>query len=88
MFPCLYSPVWKFHDFFITQILLEIKFVDSGNAKSANFTHSEAPNFDFYAFLQFLKAGICQKLKFSAPNMTKTAFFELLDSPKLISCKF
>ena len=40
----------------ITQILCEIKFGDSRNAKSAIFTHGKALNFDFHEFLHFLKA--------------------------------
>ena len=52
--------MWKFQDFSITQILREINFEESGSAKSAILTHLEAVNFDFYAFLQFLKAEIYQ----------------------------
>ena len=37
--PSMYSTVWKFHDFSISQILREIKFGDSRSAKSANYTH-------------------------------------------------
>ena len=39
--------VWKFQDFSITQILREIKYGDSKNAKSAILAHLEALNFDF-----------------------------------------
>ena len=46
----------EFHDFSVTQILREISFGDSRNAKSAIFTHGQALNFDFHAFLHFLKA--------------------------------
>ena len=52
--------VWKFHDFFITQILREINFGDFTSAKSANQTHLEVLNFAFYEILHFLKAQICQ----------------------------
>ena len=48
--------VWKCHDFFITQILREFHFVDSGRAKSAILTQLEAVNFKFYEFLHFLRA--------------------------------
>ena len=41
-------------------IFREINFVDSRSTKSAIFTHLEALNFDFYGFLQFLKAEIYQ----------------------------
>ena len=34
-----YCTLWKLHDFSITQILREIKFWDSRNAKSAIFTN-------------------------------------------------
>ena len=52
--------MWKFQDFSIAQILREINFGDSRNAKSAILPHLEALNFDFYAFLHFLKAEIDQ----------------------------
>ena len=55
-----WNTVWKFHDFYITQILREIKFWDSRSAKSAILTHLEALNSDFYAFLHFLKPEIYQ----------------------------
>jgi len=41
------STVWKFHDFSIAQILLEINSGDSRSAKSAILPHLEALNFDF-----------------------------------------
>ena len=40
------ATVWKFHEFSITQILREINFWDSRDAKSATSTHLEAMNFD------------------------------------------
>ena len=52
--------MWKFPDFFITQILREIKFGDSTSAKSAILTHLEVLNFAFYEILHFLKAEIYQ----------------------------
>ena len=57
----------KIQDFRITQILREIKFVYFGSEKSIIFAHLEALNFDFYGFLQFLKAGIYQKDKTQSP---------------------
>ena len=39
--------VWKFHDFTIIQILREINYWNSKNAKSAILTHLESLNFDF-----------------------------------------
>ena len=42
--------VWKFTDFSITQILREINFGDSRNAKSAILTHLETLNFEIYEF--------------------------------------
>ena len=50
---CLHHTVWKFQDFSITQILREINFVGSRNAKSSISTHLEALNFDFCAFFTF-----------------------------------
>ena len=39
--------VWKFQDLSVTQILREINFWDSKNARLAILTHLEALNFDF-----------------------------------------
>ena len=54
--------MWKFRNFSITQKLREISFWDFVSAKSAILTHLEALNFDFYAFLHFLKAEIYLKM--------------------------
>ena len=72
--------MWKFHDFSITQILREINFGDSRNAKSAISTHLEALNFDLHEFLHFLKAEIDQKAKIQSPKLHKIAIFELPES--------
>ena len=48
--------VWKFHEFYITQILREKRFWEHSRAKSAILTHLEALNFDFCEFLHFQKA--------------------------------
>ena len=61
--PKIYSTVWKFHDFSITQILREINFGDSRSAKSAILPHLQALNFDCLEFLHFLKAKIYQIYK-------------------------
>ena len=79
--------MWKFHDFCIIQILREIKFEDSKNAKSAILPHLEALNFVFYAFLHVSKAEIDQISKIQSPKNGKNAVLELLNSPKLISRK-
>ena len=42
--------VWKFHDFYISQILREINFGEFRSAKSAILTHLEGLNFDFMNF--------------------------------------
>ena len=81
------SPVWIFHDFYITQILREINFGDSTSAKSPILAHLEALKLDFYEFLHFLKAEMYQLIRFRASKMAKIAVLELLDSPKLISHK-
>ena len=49
--------VWNFQDFSISQILREINI---GDSRSAILTHLEALNFEFCAFLHFLKAEIHQ----------------------------
>ena len=79
--------MWIFHDFSFTQILRGINFEDSRSEKSAILRHLEALNFDFYDILHFFKDTISKLAKFRAPKMAKTAFLELLDSPKLISRK-
>ena len=61
------ATVWKFHDFFIIQILREINFEASWSAKSAILPHLEALNFDLYDFLHFLKAVIDQMNKIYNP---------------------
>ena len=68
--------MWKFHDFCITQILREIKFGNFRSAKSANFTHLEALNFDFYDFLHLLKAHNLPKVtEMRAPKIAKNGSF-------------
>ena len=59
--------VWKFQDLSVTQILREINFWDSKNARLAILTHLEALNFDFQEFLHFLKAVIYQIDKTQSP---------------------
>ena len=80
----------KFHDFSITQILREINFVDSRNAKYAILTHLEAMNFDFHEFLHFLKAENDQINKIlSSKNGKngKNGSFCTSRMPKLVSRK-
>ena len=59
--------VWKFHDFYITQILREINSVDFRSAISGLLALLEALNFDFYEFLHFLKAKFYQINKIHSP---------------------
>ena len=49
------------------QILREINFGNSRSAKFAICAILEAPNFDFYEFLHFLKAEIYQLSHFKSP---------------------
>ena len=87
MFAFSCHTVCKFQDFSTTQILREINFVGSRNAKSSISTHLEALNFVFYAFLHVSKAEIDQISKIQSPKNGKNAVLELLNSPKLISRK-
>ena len=49
----------------------------------------EVLSFDFGEFAQFLKAEICQNQNSEPVNeIVKMSLFEILNSPKLISCKF
>ena len=57
----------SFFWFSVIQILWEIKFGDSGSAKSAILTHLEALNFYFHEFMHFLKAEIYQINKIQSP---------------------
>ena len=70
-------PVWKFQDFSITQILREINFGDFRTTKSSILTYFEAMNFDFYAFLHFLKAEIYKinKIQSRASKIAKNGSF-------------
>ena len=67
--------VWKFHKNSITQILCEINFWDSRGSKSTILTHLEALNFDFYEYLQFLKAEIYKFNKNQSPKNGKNFNF-------------
>ena len=66
--------MWKFHEFYITQILRENNSWDSRSAKSAISTHLEAVNFDFYEFLHLLKADIYQRNKIGISGILKIDF--------------
>ena len=71
--------MWKFQDFSVTQILREINFRECKSAKFAISTNLESLNFDFYEFLQLLKAKIYQ--------VNKAAVLPFLNSPKFCSRK-
>ena len=79
----LRSTVWKFQDFSVTQILREINFWDSKNAKLAILTHLEALNFDFQEFLHFLKAVIYQIDKIQSPKNGKNCSFSTSNFSKI-----
>ena len=71
-------------------MLHEINFGVSRSAKSAILTHLEALNFDFYEYLYFLEAEICQINKIQSPQNAKICSFRnsmYIDCPKLISRK-
>ena len=67
--------VWKFQDFYATQILREINFWDSVSSKTAIFAILKALNFGFNEFLHFVRAEMCPKLRFRASKMIKFALF-------------
>ena len=68
--------VWKFHDFFVTQILREINFEDSRSSKIPVFA---------LTFVNFLNFSLQKVQKFRPSECVKMADFALLESPKLIS---
>ena len=63
----LESTVWKFHDYYIIQILREINLEDSWSVEFIILTHLEALNLHFDEFLHFLKAAIYQMNKIHSP---------------------
>ena len=77
----------KFQDFSVIQILREIKFGDSRNAKSAILTHLELLDFVFHEFLHFVKAELPNQQSSELLKLPILAFLDLLDSRKLISHK-
>ena len=48
-----FGTMWKLHDFFVIQILREIKVCQSRASKAAIFIHLEALNLNFNEFLRF-----------------------------------
>ena len=66
--------MWKFQNFFATQILREIKVGEFKSSEIAISTHLEALNFACYEFLYFVKAKIDQKFKFRGTKIAKMAF--------------
>ena len=75
--------VWKFQDLSVTQILREINFWDSKNARLAILTHLEALNFDFQEFLHFLKAVIYQIDKIQSTKNGKNCSFSTSNFSKI-----
>ena len=71
----------------VTQIFREINFRNFRGPTTSILRYLEVLEFDFYEFLYFLKAENCQNKTFRASKIAKTAVFELLDWPKLISRK-
>ena len=67
--------MWNIHNFSVTQILREINFKDSRDAKLTTFTNLEALNFDFHELLHFLKADIHQIIKIQCPKIAKNGRF-------------
>ena len=70
-----HSTMWKFQDFPITQILLEINLGVSRSEKFAFITHLEALNFDLYEILHFLKTEIYQIIEIHRLKNGKNASF-------------
>ena len=67
---------------------MKSNFDDSRSVKLAFLTHLEALKFDFLGnFCTLWKLKFSKLTKFRDPEITKTAFLELLHSPKLISRK-
>ena len=73
--------MWKFHSFFVTQILREIKVGFFGGPKIAIYTLFAAL-WTCMNFLPFLEAKIFHYRKVRATKVAKMALFELPYSPK------
>ena len=67
--------MWKFHNFFITQILCEIKTGEFRGAKPAIFTYLEALNFNLYEILHFLMTENYQIEKIQSLQMGQKGRF-------------
>ena len=79
--------MWKFQYFSLTQILREINFEDSRNAKIAVFALLVSVDFVHLVKIRKIGAKIHEKSKFRASKCVKIADFALQESPKLISRK-
>ena len=76
--------MWKFHDFYITQILREINFGESRSSKTAIFAIQGALNFVDLVNFTFQKV---QKLIKNQNSEQNGSFRTFVESPKLISRK-
>ena len=75
--------MWKFQDFFATQILREINVGHFEAPKTAILTISAALNFRFLVTFDIYKCEIFQKSKFKASKIVKTPVVDLLKSAKI-----
>ena len=80
--------MWKFQDFYVTQILCEIIFEESKSFKTAFFAILGALNIVTWINFILQKVQKFKKSKFRAFRCVKMVDFELLESPKSISRKF
>ena len=67
--------IMEITEFFVTQILREIKVDESKVSKSAILAHLEALNFYFHEYFHFLKAEIDQINKIQSPQNDKKGQF-------------
>ena len=75
IFSSVHTTVWKFQNFYATQILREIKVGYSEASKTAILIYFEALNFDFHEFLHFVQDENCQKIKTQILQSCKKGLF-------------
>ena len=76
--------IWKFHDFYATQILQRNQFWSLWSAKNAILTIWAALNFEFMGIFDIFKYKITKKSKFNASIIAKWQFLTLWNVANLI----
>ena len=75
--------MWKFHDYFATQILREIIFGHFEASKTAILTVCAALNFEFLVIFDIIRCEFFPKIKIKASKTVKMVVFDLLKSVQI-----